>query len=308
MTQITPDWEFSTGADGVVTLSLRGSVTAGMIDATRGKRFSRLVLGYGIWQGLDFLRGRDIEHLVVRGEQVDWDTVTTWSRLRVLVLEGSLKTPIDFSAFPDLQFLDGYSDAAMDRSLPGARSLVALRLHKASMAGIEAFAKLPNLRALSVVQGTKLTLASRALESPGLRYAEFVRCTGIGEIGDLSRCSDLVALNFERCNKIADVREVATAPALREFLLDTAEVPTLRPLAAAPALERLRFDCRIADGDLSFLFDMPKLRFCLFRPSRNFNRSMDEVREHLEREGHDQAALRKTLMRFPFPGEFGKSA
>jgi hypothetical protein len=308
MTVITPGWELSKGQDGVISLSLRGAVTAEMIDATRGKAFSRVVLGYGLWQGLDFLRGRAIDHLVVRGEHVDWETVSTWTGLRVLVLEGTLKTPVDFSAFGELKFLDGYSDAAMDRSLPTARSLTALRLHKASVAGVDALATLPNLRAVSVVQATKLATASRALTSPGLHYAEFVRCTALVEIGDLSSCSNLAALNFERCNKLDDVREIAAAPVLREFLLDTKEVSSLRPLAKASTLERLRFDCQIADGDLSFLFEMPNLRFCLFQPHKNFNRSMNEVREHFEGRGHDQLALRKTLMRFPFPSEFSKES
>jgi hypothetical protein len=260
------------------------------------------VLSYGAWPSLDFFRGQEISHLVIRSSDVDWAGVSALQSLQALVLEGAFEPTIEFKELRKLEFLEAYWDRELSSRLSGAGSLRALRLHKAPEAAADIVKGLSRLESLSIVQATNLRYLSSTI-GPAVRFAEFTRCSKLEKIGDLSSASSLDCMNIVRCSAITSVDDATSAPYLKELLFNVRQVSSLKSLENAN-LEKLRFDCQVEDGDLRFLLQMPRLRFCLFKKARNFNVSVAEVQKVLTERGNDQVALRDQLSHFPFPSEF----
>jgi hypothetical protein len=217
----------------------------------------------------------------------------------VLEFEGAYEPRLDFSCLPDLRYLEIYWDKGLGSTLASARSVTTLRLHKGTDAAWESLRELTNLKALSIVQSRKIPSLSSLVRAQ-LDYAEFIRCSGVGDIGDLSAAASLRCLNLECCTGTFLAEDILTSVSLEELLLSINRIDTLKPLRDS-GLRRLRFECAVEDGDIDFLLHMPQLEFCLFKNSRNLSVSSAIVQKALTARGFDQQAIRDQLTRFPFP-------
>lgn len=284
-------------------LILRGGLTAEIAQQIADLDFSRVVLDQGSWGDLSALRGKPVKSMLVRGVDLDWKTINGLDQLVTLELETPAKIGIDPALLNRLQYLAATWDAKTAGWLTESSSLKALNLY-GGIPSLRALSGLRSLDALLVIKSTRL-LSLDGIEQMNLSYAEFAHCSKLNELADLSPCERLACLNVESCKGLHAVPELALAPSLREVLIQIGDVQTLSPLAAS-TIQRLRFDCRVVDGNLDFLFEMPALAFCLFKDARTYNRRLAEVQLYLERKGFAQSELRDSLRRFPSPHDFSR--
>ncbi len=282
-------------------LILRGGLTGEIAKEIAGLDFSRVVLDYGSWPDLSVFRGKPIKSMLIRGEDLDWRTINSLGQMVALELQTPAKIGIDASLLNRLIYLAATWDKYAATWLKESSSLKALNLC-GGVPSLKALAGLTSLDALMIIKSTRL-VSLDGIEKLGLSYAEFVQCGKLADLADLSRCVRLACFNFEACKSLHDVSALTAAPSLREVLVQIGEVPTLLPLAAS-TIEKLRLDCRVADGNLDFLFQMPALKFCLFKDAKTYNHRLANVQRYLEGKGFAQKLLRDSLRRFPAPRDF----
>lgn len=282
-------------------LVLRGGLTAEIASQITDLDFNRVVLDHGSWEDLSVLRGRPVRSMLVRGVDLDWETINGLDQLVTLELETPAAVRIDSKLLNRLQYLAATWDGGAVDWLTESLSLKALNLY-GGVPSLELLSGLRNLEALLVIKSTKLRSLD-GIQRMNLSYAEFANCSKLSELADFSRCERLSCLNFESCKGLHSVSALASAPSLREVLIQIGEVQTLSTLSAS-TIEMLRFDCHVADGNLDFLFDMPRLQFCLFRDARRYSHRLAEIQLYLERKGFPQKALLESLSRFPAPRDF----
>jgi hypothetical protein len=282
-------------------LILRYAMTEQIARQIAGLDFTRVVLGHGSWPDLSALRGKPIRSMLIRGGDLDWTTINSMEHLNTLELETPEKVELDSALLNRLLYLALTWDKHAQNGLKESSSLKALNVY-GGIPSLKALAGLNKLEALMVIKSTKL-VSLDGIEELSLSYAEFVQCGKLAALADLARCDRLFSLNLEACKGLHDVAALATAPNLREVLVQTGEVSTLSHLASS-SIEKLRFDCHIADGNLDFLFQMPRLKYCLFKDAKQQNHCLSDVQRFLEGKGFTQKPLRDSLKRFPAPQEF----
>jgi hypothetical protein len=308
MTDIEPRFQFTPASQALDremggNLVLRGALTSEIVAEIQELDFSRVVLSYGRWSDLTALRGHKIRHLLIRGEAVDWKSICGFKDLISLAIEGDARPELDAELLSRLRFLSAYWDRCLNSALVPTSSLRALEL-RGPLPSLRSLPSLSGLNALRVIQSPKL-LSLDGVEAFGaLEYAEFSRCVNLESVGDLRGCEKLECLNFFSCNKLRDFINLSSAPVLRELSLEIGAVDSLAELANSGTIESLRFDCKISDGDLDFIYRMPALKFCLFKNAKNFNRKAEDVQAFLQGKGFDQKRLRAAIRRFPLAGDY----
>lgn len=104
---------------------------------------------------------------------------------------------------------------------------------------------------------------------PKLEYVSFYANQKVTELWNMTENRSLIGLCIEDFLKLTSIKEIETAPALKEFKIGNAifgkmVVDSLMPLANTK-IERLSFTGKaIADNDLSFLENMPNLKMFEF--------------------------------------------
>jgi Leucine-rich repeat (LRR) protein len=131
------------------------------------------------------------------------------------------------------------------------------------------------LRTLEVLKLNNSALVSLPrLKSRGIRTLWLDLCPRFNELGSICQCATLSELHLSACKKISKIDELVCLTHLRKLgLSDNGEIASLKPLEQLTTLERVTFcgSTRIADGDLSPLFKLPRLKEVLFDPRRHYS-------------------------------------
>ncbi len=159
-------------------------------------------------------------------------------------------------------YVNGYDGGSSDpfRALTALREL---RLFNAKLTEIKAFARLEDLDCLQL-RGLK----------------------GLVSLDGLQPLSTLDELEIQACPAVRSIEEIAGLKNLRRLLLiDDGEIESLSPLAEATSLEELYFygTTNIADGDLSPLLELPRLREVSFQDRRHYSTTRQDLWAQLGR-------------------------
>ena len=112
----------------------------------------------------------------------------------------------------------------------------------------------------------------------------------LADITALRRSSSpvLEILQLPSCRRVADVTPVASCTSLRFFeLSEGAEIPTVAPLADLEGLERLYLygSTKIADGNLSPIAALPRLRDFRIQNRRGYSPPVKEIQDAIAARG-----------------------
>lgn len=254
----------SSGADGLIANYARGFVGAD-IDFVRDlqlRRFDLLDRGITDLSPIHDL-GATLEELRVQSNPDAHVDLTLLPRLRVLACAwDQVKDTIERTDHIEELFLSAYREADL-RPTSHLTSLRTLRMKQRpgvrSLAGVEA---MPWLTWLGIY-GAPLEdiTALERLRSPVLNQ-----------------------LDLDACRRIPSLDSVGFLHGLRE--LDISEggtLPSLAPIAALTGLERLHLygSTKIADGDLSPLLGLQRMKDLRMMNRRHYAPSVTAVREHL---------------------------
>lgn len=290
------------GADGQLgNLVLKGCLTAQAKEDIGGLDYGRLVLDFGSWPNLSAISDKPIQAMLIRGQEIDWETINSLEHLTVLELETSDSIEIDAQLMSRLRYLQVSWRADTSSWLQKSSSLRALSV-TGGIPSLRALEGLEALEALQVIQSTRLNSLD-GIERPNLSFAEFQRCGKLSDIAGAASAGALKCLNILHCKEVSTIRQLAEVESLTEVFLDIGEVRSLLPLSST-AVEKLSFICKVQDGNLDSLYDMPALTFCQFEKQKNFSRSLSEIQGFLEKKGFDQRQLRSSLSRFPRASTF----
>jgi hypothetical protein len=234
------------------------------------------------WQGTDLsflaqlteLRGIEIYAWDIR----DASVISKLSTLRLVGLQADLRTRIDLALLPALEVVKATWKKAID-SVFACKTLRYLNLVNYPAADLSSVAGMTSL--------TRLALTSRHLSSlqglaalASLKSFDLDACPKLESISGLDACKDIEHLEITSSKAFRDASPIAALRSLNRLRLDDCgEITTLEPLRSCQALEYLSFvgTTRIADGDLSFIDSLPRLRHVQFAPRRHYNRTPAEL-------------------------------
>ncbi|WP_133125888.1 hypothetical protein [Thalassospira marina] len=132
----------------------------------------------------------------------------------------------------------------------------------------------------------RLQLTSRKLLSlSGIEFLEKLQvfdgayCTKLRGLAGLEKCKNIQVVELQACRKICDVSELGELNNLKDvFLIDCGKIGSLQSLDNCGNLENLFFpgDTNILDGELTALFEMPKLKKLTFANRRHYSHKREQ--------------------------------
>jgi len=146
------------------------------------------------------------------------------------------------------------------------------------------FATLDSLTRLELGEGRKLQQTAGIERLQQLTFLGLYFQHNLKSLTGMNELSSLLELAVENCKRLESIEAVSALTSLRQFkLADCAEIPSLQPLANLSNLERFLAwgTTRIADGDLSVLTRLPRLRQIAMRTRREYHPSVEEVERAL---------------------------
>lgn len=187
------------------------------------------------------------------------------------------KTKIDFLSFPFLKHcsLEWRRGA---ESIFECRSLESLFINRYKGSSSEPFARLTNLKKLSVLNAplNEIENFKKLEELRSLRIANLPQLTSLF---GLDKLKHLRHLDVSTCKKIDSLEPLSELIAL-DFLSvsDLGDIPSLRPIRHLKNLDTLLFteSTNIKDGDISILFDLPQLKLVSFMNRRHYSNKREE--------------------------------
>lgn len=245
---------------------LTGQPRPSDVAKAAGRRPRVLVLAdLGWWRrpDLGFLDDlRSVEELRVTAHVVkDLSGLERMTWLRELRLHGYCSGRLNVGVFTELR------RATIDwnpkfHGLEKCRQLKALCLHRGNDDAVAAVAQLPRLRDLEIVNtnATRFAGVWRATRLRRLRLALVPRLNDRAFRG-IRRLTRLQEVEVGSCSHVSDLTPIAGCSDLRRLLLETRGVfASLAPLSRLKRLEELYLSGRVADGDLSVVVGLPRLR------------------------------------------------
>jgi internalin A len=226
------------------------------------------------------VRGDDLSvlrSLELRGLVLNAGEVRDLSALAGLPLETlALNTPskprieLDFTAFPALRTLRMYWNPGFE-SVFSCTALESLFVFGPPDADLSRF---PPVRRLELSQGRKLTSTAGAPRS--LEFLGLYQQRALTELVDLP---PLTTLAIESCKQLGSIDAVAGLPLQRLKVADCGEIESLAPLRDLTELEEFFAweSTRVADGDLSVLLELPKLRAIGMQDRREYRPRVREI-------------------------------
>ncbi|CAL9471507.1 hypothetical protein SUDANB95_02829 [Actinosynnema sp. ALI-1.44] len=202
-----------------------------------------------------------LESVRIMGAIKDLSAVAELDGLQALHVDVLTRAPVDLGNLRQLEalFIGWHPELA---GLAQLRALRTLTIFGWGAPDFRAFADMPELRFLRVEMKRRHAAASAGLV--GARAATRMwfydgRLTDVEELAEFTAVTEIAF----RGTKIDSVGFVTAMPLLAHLELDSAgEVESIAPLRDHPSLEFVAIagSTRVADGDLSVLFEMPKLR------------------------------------------------
>jgi internalin A len=177
---------------------------------------------------------------------------------------------LDLTAFPALRTLRMYWNPGFESvfSCTGLDSLFVFGPPDADLS------RFPSVRRLELSQGRKLTSTAGAPRS--LEFLGLYQQRALAELVDLP---PLRVLAIESCKQISCLDAVAGLPLERLKVADCGEIASLAPLRGLTQLEEFFAweSTRVADGDLSVLLELPRLRAIGMQDRREYRPRVREI-------------------------------
>ncbi|XVV00869.1 hypothetical protein ACQPW3_26030 [Actinosynnema sp. CA-248983] len=202
-----------------------------------------------------------LESVRIMGAVKDLSAVAELDGLRALHVDVLTRVPVDLGNLQQLEalFIGWHPKLA---GLAQLRALRTLTIFGWGAPDFRALADMPELRFLRVEMKRRHGAASAGLA--GARAATRLwlydgRLTDVEELAEFTAVTEIAL----RSTKIDSLEFVTAMPSLTNLELDNAgEVESIAPLRNHPSLEFVAIvgSTRVADGDLSVLFEMPKLK------------------------------------------------
>ncbi len=291
-------------------LLLKRRWESSLFDVIKHFNVQRLQISDWDQRDLGFLSGLGdrIKSLTLSAEGIeDISAVNGLTRLERLCIGGELGQ-VDFTRFSKLRELWVTNERLISNYLD------CTWLTKLNIGNL----RIPDLRLLSkLVQLENLNCGNRALKSlDGLEALKKLTHLSIGEmswesmagldkvpqltqlyiglmpklvdIGNVGCLSNLRRLSIRHCNRVRDLSSLANLKQLQMLdLCDCKSVASIRPIKELRKLKGFNFagQCKIKDGDISFLLELPRLEFVAFKAWKHYTHTAEQIRQAIRDRG-----------------------
>lgn len=281
-------------ADQGVDLVVSGDWSMAAREALLTGRADGLVLNYAKGfreQPIDFIAGLPIRKFDLLARSVgDLSPVySLGSTLEELRVQSDPRAAIDLDNLPRLRTLAA-SWPQVRSSILFAPQIEDLTIPSYSESNLEPLSTLTSLTSLVMKERPKLKSLDGLEAFPWLTRLGVFLASGLVDISAVERSQSpaLQVLQLQACRKIPDIAPVADCASLRFFdLSEGGEIPTLAPLGGLVNLERLYLydSTKVADGDLSPIAGLPRLKDFRMQNRRGYSPSVKEIQEAIGRRG-----------------------
>jgi len=242
------------------------------------------------WKGMDvrFLKSSNLQNLKAL-EILDFlvDNVEDIHHLhdiKHLEVSTYCKTPIDFTAFPQLESV-AIEWRANSKSIFKAHTLREVFVNNYTGSSLKPFAELDQLESLRL-KSPRIREIGDLSTLRKLRDFALVNATRLTSLEGIQVLKTLEHFEANHNRRISNIEQIGSLTELRHLeIWDNREIDTLRPLLSLKNLEELFFyeSTNIVDGDVACLMQLPKLRKTSFQNRRHYNCKREELWEYLER-------------------------
>lgn len=279
-------FEIETGKYGK-RLVLKSGWNPEFLDVAQKHRVKELELNYAKgWKGADIsFLGRlpNLEGFII----LDWaiqdvSPIHKLHKLRELNLNTYCKTPLDFSAFPELEYCNLVWRPRAE-SLFACTTLKVLGLYRYKGHDADAIGRLHNLEQLWISTCPIQSLTGLSSLSK-LRELTLAYCRFLESLAGLETLVALEKLDIETCKKITSIEELRPLTHLKFLALDNmGTIDSLWPIAGLANLEELFFieSTNIKDGDIKQASKLPALRRIYFQDRKHYNVKRDELQKKI---------------------------
>lgn len=246
-----------------------------------------------------------IVDLRINNDDVDWDCVNQLTSIRILKVGGWFNcNGLDFRKLPNLVYLETDWNSGYEDTLKDLKQLRCLELRGCKSESLEGFGKMPKLEFFQMTYSRTPKTLSGIQSFRSLKNLELIACSNLTDISALEACKKLQLLHIENCNRFLDGSSIADLKTITHLRL-FGKMKTLQWLQDMKKLYSLRFDCKLDDGNLDFLYKMKNLKFIDFANKKNLSVKNKDIRQFLEEKGFDQEeAWDDHGLSFPDPIEF----
>lgn len=278
------------GVDLVVT----GDWSPAAGEALKSGRADGLVLNYARGfreQPIDFIQGLPIRKLDLLARSVSdlspvYSLASTLEELRV---QSDPREVIELERLPRLKTLAA-SWPQVRASIVFAPQLEDLAVPSYSEPDLEPLSALISLTSLVMKERPKLRSLDGIEAFPWLLRLGVFLASGLADISALERSRPpvLQVLQLQSCKKVSDITPVASCASLQFFdLSEGAEILSVAPLSPLVNVERLYLynSTKVADGDLSPIAGLPKLKDFRMQNRRGYSPSVKEIQQMIARRG-----------------------
>ena len=242
------------------------------------------------WYGLDvhFLKYpllQNLQDLVIINFRLDDCTdIHYLHNLKQLSILTYCKTPIDFTAFPQLESV-GLEWRGHSTSIFHAKELRHVFLNNYTGKSLSPFAQLEKLEYLCL-KSPRIIEIGNLSKLQKLKELALVNATRLVSLEGLQVLKTLEHLEVNHCRRITSIEEIGFLTELRHLeIWDNREIDSLHPLLSLKKLEELYFyeSTNILDGDVACLKQLPRLRDTSFGNRRHYNCKIEELYEYLKK-------------------------
>ncbi len=235
---------------------------------------------------IDFLS----EHTYVKGvilldaKTVDISALSYLKDLEFLSIDDNTQL-FEFNQFPHLRGLcgDWYSKLNL-MTLPDSLELLHLHKYKPKSKALTELPELNNLNELIIIEssihsldGIEIFRNLRRIELAYLRVLENI--AAIEKLHD----ANLEVIECENCPRIDDYEPLGKIRSLKTLYLHSCkEIKSISFIKNLISLKQFRFmQTKITDGDLSPLFELPRLEGTAFTRAKHYSHTIKQIEEHL---------------------------
>lgn len=271
-----------------VEMVVTGAWTAEAATVVQAGEVDRLVLNYALGfdePSLKFLDGLPIRELVIIDRRLsDLEPIhSLGATLRVLSVTTNPALTIDLSELPLLRSVSA-AWPQIDESIAASSELRVANLRGYAPADLRPLAPLRQLVELVMKDRPRVKTLAGLSGIPDLRRLGIYLAKDLADIEDLNGHFLIEELALEACRKITRLDAVAACTALRKLnLSECGDLESLGPLRALTNLENLSLygSTRIADGDLTPIAVLPRLRHLRMQSRRSYRPTVEEVEASL---------------------------
>lgn len=302
MIEISPRcFTYSHPISGEICVLVKDCLSEEVIDYIANNPFDELSLSYGSWQDVNRLvEFKDkISQLQIGSDDIDWHSVSKLSNLeRVHIDIGARgKCDLEFNQLVNLKHLHTDWCKGFELTLKNLNKLKSLVIDGYKGKNLKTFNEMEELEFIEL-RGTRELQSLNGIDKfKKLRYLELDNCSKLEDVSGVIELPKLESIWLDKCKTENDYSILGNLKSINEMFIGGA-LKDLNWIKNIKTLTLLRLDCKLEDGGLDFLYDMPNLKFVTFNNKRNFSVKLKEIQNYLESKGHNQEELKMEGLTF----------